>query len=259
MEFSFQSNIAEWTRDLEDIYKRQIPYATSQALNDTVENIRDYHRMILPIIFDRPTRYTLNALRVLKVDKRFGGLRAGIFFKESNRNGTHYLRPQVEGGVRPKKAFERWLIAKGIMHSNEYAVPASGLKVDASGNVPIGIITSILSQLQAGSDATQWETKTSRKRNSKTRSRYFLSVEGSRLRRGIWRRKGKDTIEPVFIFVGAVTYRKRYDFYGISEDRAASFFPAHFEEWMRKGIADQRGYRMGKGLSAPVSNWSMPD
>ncbi len=257
MDFQFQSNIAEWTRGLEDIYKRQIPFATAQALNDTVEDLRDYHRMILPIIFDRPTRYTLNSLRVLKASTR-RDLVAGIYFKESNRAGSHYLMPQVEGGTRPRKAFERWLIQRGIMASNEYAVPASGLKLDAYGNVSGSVITSILSQLFASPDAHQWETARSRKRAGLSRHRYFVPQAGSSLRRGIWRRKGKNAIEPVFIFVSSVTYRSRYQFHDISQERAQMLFPMHFERRLLAGIEDQRAYRIRNDMAAPASGWSMP-
>lgn len=258
MDISFVSNLADWKKGLDDVYLRQIPYAEAQALNDTVENIRDYHRMILPVVFDRPTRYTLNSLRVMKVDTRFGGLRAGIYFKESNRSGRHYLEPQVKGGARPHKRFEYWLINRGIMRSNEYAVPASGLKVDAFGNVPKGVITMVLSQLAAGPDAFQWETPRSKARAGASRSRYFVPPPGSSLRRGIWRRKGKKAIEPVFIFVSGVTYKARYQFFEISRDRAEAYFPAHFEEWMQKGIADERAYQASKGRMLPLSGWSMP-
>ncbi|MBB4277038.1 hypothetical protein [Rhizobium mongolense] len=257
MEFSFQSNVDQWTAGLEEIYRRQIPFATAQALNETVEDIRDYHQTILPVIFDRPTRYTLSSLRVLKTTSR-GDLIAGVYFKDQNRRRQHYLMPQVEGGNRPHKAFETWLIRRGVMRSNEYAVPASGLKLDAYGNVSAGVITSILSQMAAGPDAMQWETKRSRKRAGPSRNRYFVPQPGSSLRRGIWRRKGKTAIEPVFIFVSGVTYQKRYDFYGISVDRAMSYFPVNFERALIAGIEDQRSYRMRSGLSASASNWTMP-
>lgn len=256
MEFQFQSNIAEWTKNLEDIYRRQIPFATAQALNDTVEDLRDYHRMVLPVIFDRPTRYTLNSLRVLKASTR-RELVAGIYFKESNRSGKHYLLPQVDGGSRPHKPFERWLIQRGIMASNEYAVPASGLKLNAYGNVSAGVITSILSQLYASPDAHQWETKRSRKRAGPSRNRYFVPQPGSSLRRGIWRRKGKKVIEPVFVFVSTVTYQARYQFFDISAERARMSFPLHFERRLLAGIEDQRSYRLSQGMAAPASTWSM--
>jgi len=257
MEFQFQSNIAEWTKNLEDIYRRQIPFATAQALNDTVEDLREHHRMILPVIFDRPTRYTLNSLRVLKASTR-RDLVAGIYFKESNRSGKHYLMPQVDGGGRPHKQFERWLIQRGIMASNEYAVPASGLKLDAYGNVSGSVITSILSQLYASPDAHQWETARSRKRAGPSRNRYFVPQPGSSLRRGIWRRKGKKTIEPVFVFVSAVAYQARYPFFDISMERARIYFPMNFERRLLAGIEDQRAYRMSQGMAAPASGWSMP-
>lgn len=256
MELSVLSNIADWTANLEDIYLRQIPFATVQALNETVEDLRDFHKSIMPTIFDRPTRYTLNSLRVLKASTR-RDLSAGIYFKDAARRRQHYLMPQVQGGGRAHKPFEYWLIQRGIMDPGEYAVPASGLKLDAFGNVPNGMITSVLSQLAAGPDAFQWETARSRKRAGSSRARYFVPQPGSSLRRGIWRRKGKSAIEPVFIFVSAPTYAKRYPFFELSTEKANEWFPLSFQRHMEAGIADQRAYRLRNGQAAPASNWSM--
>jgi len=255
MELSVVTNVEAWTANLEDIYRRQIPFATARALNETVEDLRNYHRTILPTVFDRPTRYTLNSLRMLKAASN--RLHAGIFFKEQYRDGSHYLTPHVEGGKRRHKRFEYWLIQRGIMQSGEYAVPASGLKLDSFGNVPAGIVQMILSQLAAGPDPFQWETARSRKRAGETRVRYFVPEPGSRLRRGIWRRKSKTRVEPVFIFVSDVTYQKRYQFYELSRWRAEMNFPVYFESAMRAGIDDQRSYRAGRGMTAPASSWSM--
>lgn len=257
MEVSVLSNIDQWTANLEDIYRRQVPFATAQALNATVEDLRDYHQSIMPTIFDRPTRYTLNSLRIHKASTR-RDLVAGIYFKDQARRRQHYLVPQVEGGTRALKPFEYWLVQRGIMRSGEYAVPASGLKLDGYGNVPSGTITMILSQLAAGPDAFQWETARSRKRAGSSRSRYFVPQPGSSLRRGIWRRKGQRSIEPVFIFVSAPAYQKRYPFYQLSQQKAAELLPMHFTRFMEAGIADQRSYRASQGLSAPASSWSMP-
>lgn len=258
MELSFLNNVEAWTAGLEDIYRRQIPFATAKALNETIDDLKAYHQGLLPSIFDRPTRYTINSLRTVKAASY--RLTAGVFFKEQFRDGSHYVTPQVEGGTRRLKRFEYWLIQRGIMNSGEFAVPASGLKLDAYGNVPNGIVTMILSQLAVGPDPFQWETERSRKRAGSSRTRYFVPAPGSSMKRGIWRRKSKTTVEPVFIFVSGVTYQKRYAFYDLSRWRAEGTFPVFFEKAMSDGIADQRAYRMRNGMSAPASSWSMtPD
>lgn len=241
MNFSFESNIAEWTRDLDRVYRRQVRYATVTALNATVDDVKLHHQTILPAIFDRPTRYTINSLRVMKVSSRRDP-EAGVFFKDASRHRRHYLMPQVVGGVRDHKPFERWLIMRGIMTSAEYAVPASGVRLTANGNMSQGTIVQILSQLAAGPDAFQWETARSRKRAGASRQRYFVPPPGSSLKRGVWQRSGKKRIKPVLMFVSAPTYAKRYAFYEISQERSQFLFPRYFEVAMRAGIADQDAY-----------------
>lgn len=254
MEINVLSNIAEWTQNLEDIYLRQLPYATARALNDTVEEVKAFHQTVLLSTFDRPTRYTLNSLQMLKASGR-GELRASVFFKEHRLSRQHYLMPQVQGGAREHKPFEKWLINRGIMMASEFAVPASTLKLNAYGNVSQGTITQILSQFAAGSNAMTWETARSKKRAGVSRSRYFVPQPNSKLRRGIWRRKGKKAIEPVLIFVSAPVYAKRYPFFQLSQEKAAELFPSNFQRRLDEAIGDQQRYRLSQGLAAPHSKW----
>lgn len=257
MEFNVLSNIAEWTQNLEDIYLRQVPYATAMALNDTVEEVKAFHQTVLLSTFDRPTRYTLNSLQLLKASGR-RELRAAVLFKEHKRSRQHYLMPQVQGGSREHKPFEKWLISRGIMASNEFAVPASSLKLNAYGNISQGTIQQILSQMAAGPDAFQWETARSKRRAGSARSRYFVPQPGSKLRRGIWRRKGKKAIEPVLIFVTSPVYSKRYPFFQLSQEKATELFPSNFQRRMDEAIGDQQRYRISQGLAAPHSKWRSP-
>lgn len=59
-------------RDGVDYYaamRRQLPYATSVALNRTAEAVRQALVQQTQQVFDRPTPYTLNALRVARASK----------------------------------------------------------------------------------------------------------------------------------------------------------------------------------------------
>jgi hypothetical protein len=238
MEFNITSNIADWTKELEQVYQRQIPFATATALNATVDDLKAHHQTILPAIFDRPTRWTINSLQRQKATSR-GSLEAGISFKYAPGHRKHYLVPQVVGGARPHKPFEKWLIARGIMMQSEYAVPTSGARLNVNGNMSQGMIVQILSQLAAGPEASLWETAKSRKRAGASRQRYFVPQASSSLKRGVWQRTGKRQIKPVLLFVSAPTYAKRYAFYDISRERSDFLFPRYFELAMRAGIADQ--------------------
>lgn len=238
-DISFESNLRDWTASLTDVQLRQLPFATALALNLTAGDVRNTHKGLLPQIFDRPTRFTLNSLYYVGVSKRSNEMVSTVRFKDSSRSRAHYLMPQVEGGARPHKRFEKWLINRGIMTSDEFAVPAKGVKLDSSGNLSAGTVTQILSQLNVSPDAMQWETEKSRKRAGASRSRYFVPREGSKLKRGVWMRKGK-TISPVLIFVTGTNYQIRYRFYDISAREASARFPIRFEEAMIKALATAR-------------------
>jgi hypothetical protein len=238
MDISFESNIRQWSAAMTSFEREQVPFATALALTNTAKDMRTYHQSLMPVIFDRPTRFTVNSLYYLSARKSDAVATAGIYFKDSSRFRRHYLMPQVEGGSRPIKRFERWLIGRRIMRAGEFAVPAKGLKLDAYGNVPNGIITQILSQLQASPDAHQWETERSRKRAGKKRARYFVPQRG--LPRGIYRRSG-NVVEPVFVFVGGVNYKVRYRFYDLSRDYAAQHFPKNFADAMERAWRTSNG------------------
>lgn len=232
-DISFQSNIEQWTASLEDDVARQVPFATSLALNQTAVEVKEQHMALLPVIFDRPTRYTLNSLQAKMSSK--SNLVASVYFRGSNP-GKHYLMPNVVGGGRPHKRFEYLLIQRGLMAANEYAVPASGMSLDAYGNIRNGVVMMILSQLAATADPYQWETAKSRARAKSTRVRYFVPPPGSNLRRGIWKRTGKHSIHPVLMFVTSVSYQRRYRFDEISRNAAMSVFPRKLDAAMSAAI-----------------------
>jgi hypothetical protein len=235
MDLSFESNIREWTAALTDLERNQIPFTTALALTQTAKGLQEYHRDLLPIIFDRPTRFTMNSLRVTPATKAIPV--ASVWFKDSTRAQSHYLLPQVEGGGRPLKRFEKWLVNRGLMSAGERAVPAKGLRLDAYGNISAGTITQILSQLAISPDAHQWETARSRKRAGARRARYFLPKNG--LPRGVWRQMGK-RLEPVLIFVSTVNYQSRYRFFDLSNDYANAHFPRNFVDAMARAVATTR-------------------
>jgi hypothetical protein len=235
MDISFESNIREWTAWMTEMERNQLPFAMVLALTNTAKGLKDHHEELLPIIFDRPTRFTMNSLRSTPATK--ASPVASVWFKDSTRSHSHYLLPQVEGGGRPQKRFEKWLINRGMMNSTERAVPAKGLRLDAYGNISAGTITQILSQLAASPDAHQWETARSRKRAGAQRARYFVPKNG--LPRGVWRRRGKK-LEPVLIFVSTVSYQARYRFFDLSNEYVNAHFPRNFVDAMARATATAR-------------------
>lgn len=235
-----RTDVEDVVKGLDSIAQSQVPFAVNLATNLTAKDVKDTNIWLLPSIFDRPTRYTMNSLQIYPASLRGGIAEATVFFKQSNRRRSHYLMPNVVGGSRPHSAWEYWLVKRGLMEANEYAVPAFGAPLDANGNIKGGVITSILSQLAAGPDPFQWETARSRKRAASSRTRYFVPEKGSSLKRGIWRKKGKSVIEPVFLFVASVKYEPIYRFAEISEEAVQNNFGARFAEAMIKALSTMR-------------------
>jgi hypothetical protein len=235
---SIQKEMPAWARD-------RIPSITRNALNDTVPDAAFAETEKIRGIFDRPTPLTQRAPLYRKATR--DNLTAWVFIRDEASKGTapaRYLEPQVTGGQRGAKRFERALRAIGVMGPNEYAIPAIGFKRDGYGNLPGSLLVRILSQLRAFSEQGHLmnETAKSRSRNrTRVKARYFVpggfrSEMGiGRLPRGVYERAG-NRIRAVMIFVeGAPSYQRRYDFGQAAKAKADRVF---WPYWQRHFYAE---------------------
>lgn len=87
------SNLKELTRKLDDFAKKQVPYATAQALNAVAQKIKDDATAQLTTVFDNPTRFTRNAYGITRARK--SNLTAVVFAKDIQ---ARYLAPSETGG-----------------------------------------------------------------------------------------------------------------------------------------------------------------
>lgn len=240
--FSVKTNVNDLIREL-GVLKKDVPFLTAFALTKTAQEIRTAELDVMARVFDRPTRYTMNALYVWPATK--AKLTATVEFKAGGK-GTpawRYLGPQVEGGGRAKKSHERGLERVGILKSDEWAVPGRGVPVDASGNVPGKVLLSILSQLQAAEQVLGFDanmTPKSRKRATKKSGRYFVMRGHASAHDGIYNRapgSGR-AITPVLLFVKQPKYEKRFPFYETAkatyDDRIAPNFREGFARYGKK-------------------------
>jgi hypothetical protein len=221
------------------------PFAVAYGLTKTAQDIKVAEIDVMKNVFDRPTRFTLNALFVKPATKT--DLTAVVEFKEGFGSvpAWRYLGPQVAGGSRSTKSGERRLIEAGIMKSSEVIVPGQGIKRDAYGNVPGSIMNRILSDLGARADKAQNTTAKSRKRNAgRNRGRYLVLRPG-----GVqgWPRSDRDVhpgiyhqpaggrgIIPVLMFVAHPRYQKRFPFYEVAQRVADARLMHHLAEgWQR--------------------------
>lgn len=99
-------------RELDDRQRNQIPFAMSQAINDTVREGREQAQQGMRRDLDRPTPWTQKGVLFKTSTKR---KLAGAVYIAPNR--WEYLKFQIEGGTeRPKGRF----IPIGLGRRNKY-------------------------------------------------------------------------------------------------------------------------------------------
>lgn len=224
-------------RRLNDMQRRQVPFATARALTRTAQAVQQDLKAEMARVFDRPTRYTLGALRVRPATKT--NLSATVHYKnEPGRDGAGgYLQPQIKGGPRPYKRFEQHLQRAGILPPGFFVVPGSGVRLNAFGNMSPGQITQVLSGVRAAPDIYARSSKASARRNPKP-LQYFVS-RGGHLPLGIWQRVGQ-AVRPIMMFVRSPAYKVRFRFFDVASRSATKHFPIEFRRSLADALATAR-------------------
>lgn len=240
------TNGAKVAAALRTFSRSQLPYAKALAGTRTAFEVRKGLQGEMRRVLERPTPYTINALRVVPATKT--NPVAEVLFKDyiSDAAFRHYLEPNVYGGTRPVKNAERRLRQARVLPAGWFAVPGAGAKVDAYGNMNRGQIVQVLAVLQAlptagaGQGFQGAQTKASKKRNKKigdffasTPSNTQKAANGGRLPWGVWERKGKKVVSILF-FVPKVTYRKRLQFFEV----ARQITREHYEDNLLRAMSD---------------------
>lgn len=149
------------------------------ALNDCKPAV--YEEMAR--VFVNPTRYTMNSLK--STPTRRHNMVAYVWFKDPDRMEDHYLLPQVEGGARKTKGFERAL-------GNKMFVPGDEARVNKYGNISIGQIRQILSVLGRADRTSGYManiTARSAKRNKKVRDYVYITRKYRGMYPGVYERR----------------------------------------------------------------------
>lgn len=235
-------------REFTALERQNLPFAAVQAANQTAFAVRQRWAEIMPRVFDRPTALTLKAILYRKATKQRPA--AEVFVRDEAFKGNppaRYLEAQVTGGGRATKGMEKRLQAKGILPAGQYVVPGRGAELDAHGNIPGSQVNRILSQLGARFDPLQNETDKSagrrRRREAKKDQRrgdfFALRKQRGRLGPGIYQRVRTgfgSTVRSILRFVSSVSYRPRYDIFGLAERLYAREYPFHFERELGKAV-----------------------
>ena len=234
-----KSDLDKFAAQLSELERRQVRYAASRALTEVAKAAVKDMQAEMPRIFDRPTRYTINAVYAIpNRDKRNLEAVVAIRNQASGTPQERYLSPEILGGPRATKAFET-KIGLGQL------VPAAGALLDANGNVQRAQINAILANLRAASTpASKAQLRRLEKRGRLTKTakgmaKYFVAKskqDGSIL--GIWNYLSPGHVAPVFLAAKRPpAYSERLPFEPfILASYARTFTPA-LQKWFAKAIA----------------------
>lgn len=219
--------------------EKQVRLGAAIALTKTARRAEDAIKAKMVEVFDRPTRYTLNATFVKPASAGTKGsqvdLTASVKIKDAELKNqgvvpVNYLIHQIDGGTRQSKRFERALQRIGVLPEGWLVVPGRAADLDQYGNMKPSQIVQILSYFQAFGETgyranSTADTRAKLQRGGRKRYgiAYFAAIPGrartAHLQPGIYLRQYGGlgvALRPVVIFVKSARYTPRLDFYGIA-------------------------------------------
>ena len=227
--------------------QRRMNSAIATALTRSARDARDAIKDMMPKVFDRPTPYAIRGVYFKGATAQT--LEANVWFNRDYGSGiaqNRFLAPQVYGGGRNLKRFEKALQAKGSMPAGMYAVPTRNAKRDAYGNVSAGQLKQIVSQvgteLLSGYTNSISSDRLKRKRAFAKAGGQYVAVtqQKGKLAPGIYLAEGRSfgrmgygrngKLTSILLFKSAVHYNKRLPFYETANTVASQSFNKHLTD-----------------------------
>ena len=158
MRIDIRDNIKEVTRGLSSMQKKQIPFATMLALNDTAFALHKTYKKQTLQKFDSPTTFTQKGFRYDKAKKT--NLVAVVYVDETRED---YMKLEIQGGVRTPK--HTAIVTPNKKNSTD-------IDKYASGNITKGAYNKL----------------------KKNKAKYFFGKpKGNQGTEGIWERYGRES------------------------------------------------------------------
>jgi hypothetical protein len=207
---------------------KQLPFATSVALNQTAFDVRQTLNTGTTRFFDRPNRFTQTAFLVNKSTKQ--DLQVTIYANaDKGYDRARYLQYGIEGGIRRQKGFERKFLAQvaatARIPSGAELIPTRLVKLDASGNVSLATIKRIQAGLQGNA-----------------RGGFFIGQprNNPNLPPGIYRRSRSQLFPYFFATDKRSAYRPRFPIAQLGTDKAQAVFAGYLRSSLEKALATAR-------------------
>lgn len=212
MHYGIKSNMREVERGLSDAARKQVPYATSLAINEVLGDIKRNSEKRLRRVLDRPTPFTMKAFGIRYASKRT--LSGMVFIKDIQ---AQYLRFAEDGGVRTP-------------HRRTILVPVKQ-RVNKYGNMPRGAV---------GRTIAKANTFIADGRDNRTKHLtpgIYQRPRAGLQRRGGHGRLGSDKVSLLVTFEDKATYRPRLNFKVGAARTAAARLPDAFRRALLKAMA----------------------
>ena len=240
---SVKIDVRDVIRQLADIKDRQLPFATSLAINNTAKKVREREQHEIRDVFDRPTPFIQNSIFIKPSNKL--NLTAKIGIKDNGfGKGIPAIKPleaEIVGGERRLKRYEVALRSIGVLPDGYFTVPGDGAEIDGYGNMKAGQIRQLLSYFRANRDVGSTSNSTDATRAKLARGTkkkagvsYFVGKPGD-APLGIWRRSEmglfngpSKPLMPILIFVQSASYEAVYDFDFVARQTIEREFDGQF-------------------------------
>ena len=214
------SRASDWTKAV----AKQLPFATSVALNDAAFDARKAINQGTKGAFDVPVKFTQSAFLVQKAKKR--DLTAIVYAQDKEgKDRARYLRFGIAGGSRPQKGleafFENAVPNDGTIPNGAYFMPTSLVKTNAAGNVTQATLRRISKGI-----------------NGNARGGFFIGTpRGGNRPPGIYRRS-RLQLQPYFIATtDRPTYTGRFNIEQIGGKVVERRFNSHFAKALDKALS----------------------
>lgn len=237
---------------------RRMRAVAASALTAAARDVdRDWQGQLAGRI-DRPTLATRKAAVLTQATA--SSLQAEVKLRDQPAGGAgtapqDWLEPLERGGQRRMKRFEQVLQRAGVLPAGMRAVPGSGVRSDAFGNVSRSEIIAVLNQL-GGMNLTRGyqrvigATAAKRAAVAARSGREYIVINTRQpggLRMGIYQRTAASRnastvrgtmrgLRAVFVFTRGTRYRKQLDLQERGRQVAVSGLGGHFEHYLRDHI-----------------------
>jgi hypothetical protein len=235
---SFKALTDAITADLKKQYREVMPQASIVALNKTSNIARDAIKVDMKRIFKSPTPYALNASRSMFANK--ATMSSAVLLKDvgTGTPAERYLGPEIEGGTRELKPFEKALQAKGILPAGMFVVPGKAAIIDRFGNQSSAQIVEVLAAVSAyksGGKVAKAVTRRALAKRTRARAKYFVHLgnkgdTGGAGAPGIYKVVSSGHVAPAMLFVHSPRYSARFPFYPLAKAHGKAALPAALDE-----------------------------